>query len=115
MPSPVKIAILSFLFFGTIALAVGTSESQFQDPKALISSTNIALERALLPLSSCHSPLLRFERGSHTYVPFLAYVTSANATEGQIRPVINEVVVIVAELTSGLRESSLSSCAGGCT
>lgn len=114
MLSPVKIAILSFLFFGTIALVVRTSESQPQDPKALISSTNIALERALLPLSSCYSPPLRFARGSRL-LPFLAYVTSANATEGQMRPVINEVVVIVAELTSGLRESSLSSCAGGCT
>jgi hypothetical protein len=64
MLSPVKIAVLSFLFFGTMALAVRTSESQPQDPKALISNTNIALERALLPLSSCYSPLLRFAPGS---------------------------------------------------
>lgn len=60
-------------------------------------------------------PPSRFARGSRSALRFLPYVTSANATEGQIRPVINEVVVIVAELTSGLRESSLSSCAGGCT
>jgi hypothetical protein len=54
-------------------------------------------------------------RPAHPYYPFIAHLTSVNATEGHIRPVVNEVVEIVAELTSGLRGSSLSSCANGCT
>jgi hypothetical protein len=62
MLSPAKIAIL--LFFWTMALAAHTSGSQLQDPQDLIFNANIALERVLLPLSSCCSPRLRFTRGS---------------------------------------------------
>jgi hypothetical protein len=56
MFSPVKIAFFTFLSFAVLALAIPTAEGPPQDPKALISSACIDLERIMLPLSSCCFP-----------------------------------------------------------
>ncbi|KAI0002112.1 hypothetical protein BJV74DRAFT_817006 [Russula compacta] len=92
MFSPLKIALFSLISLATLALAVPTQQDRSQDLKALISSTNLALQSAVQPLN---------------------YLTSANETSDCIGPVIYEVVVIVTELVSDLQGSSLSGC--GCT
>ncbi|KAI0289375.1 hypothetical protein BC826DRAFT_971017 [Russula brevipes] len=92
MLSPVKIALFAFISFATLALAVPSPAGHVNDPKALIISANVALEKILFPLT---------------------HLTAANATSDCIVPVINEVVETVDELIIALQNSSLSGC--GCT
>ncbi|KAI9510329.1 hypothetical protein F5148DRAFT_1282098 [Russula earlei] len=94
MLSPIKVALFAFIFFATVAFAIPapTLDVRSQNPSALISRNNLALERALLPLANLAPP---------------------NATSDCVGPIIQETVEILAELINSLRLSSLSGC--GCT
>ncbi|KAH9956258.1 hypothetical protein BC827DRAFT_804272 [Russula dissimulans] len=108
-----KIAFFAFLSFATLALAIPTSDArgQYQDPKAAISSANVALQSAVLPLCLCCLPSTF--RATYAHHPCIAYVTHANVTSDCLESVIDDITVIVFGLIGELRLSSLSAC--GCS
>jgi hypothetical protein len=61
MFSPSKLALFAFISFAALVLAIPSPADhlQPQDPKALLSNANVAIERALLPLSPFYLPFAR--------------------------------------------------------
>ena len=110
MFSPVKVTLFAFLSFATLALAIPTSDGRPGDPKAAISSANVALQKAVLPLGSCYFPFTGALLATHTCCPRVAHVTRDNRTSDCIDPVVEEVIEVVEVLVSSLKGSSLSGC-----
>jgi hypothetical protein len=110
MFSPVKVTLFAFLSFATLALATPTLDGRSKDPKAAISTANVALQKAMLPLGSCYFPFTDTLLATHTCCPRVVYVTRDNKTSDCIGPVVEEVTEIVKILVSSLKGSSLSGC-----
>ncbi|KAI0274088.1 hypothetical protein BGY98DRAFT_936096 [Russula aff. rugulosa BPL654] len=93
MFSLVKLALFSLIAFATLALAIPSPANPLNDPdpRGLIAKARTAVAETVVPLN---------------------YVDSFNGTSGCI-PVLQEVAVIVRELTWALKGLNLVGC--GCT
>lgn len=110
MFSLVKVSLLAFLSFATLALATPTLDGRSKDPMAAISTANVALQKAVLPLGLCYFPSIETLLVTHTCCPRIVHVTRDNRTSDCIDPVVEEVIEIVEVLVSSLKGSSLSGC-----
>jgi hypothetical protein len=110
MLSPVKVTLFAFLSFAALALATPTLDGRSKDPKAAISTANVALQKAMLPLGSCYFPFTETLLTTHTCCPRVVHVTRDNWTSDCIDPVVEEVIKVVQVLVSSLKGSSLSGC-----
>ncbi len=112
MFSPIKITLFALISFATLAVAIPAPEPRHADAKALITSTNVLLKKAVLPIGT--SACLSFSFTLlYAHRLCIAHLHSANAMSECVTPVIGEVVEIVTDLIDALRGSGLSSC--GCT
>ncbi len=101
MFSPIKITLFALISFATLAVTIPTPEPCHADAKALITSTNVFLKKALLPIgtSACLSFFLML---LYAHRLCIAHLHSANAMSEYVTPVIGKVVEIVTDLVDTL-------------